>query len=420
MKQNHKIFLCALLLVGAVSTMTAGAQNSGNKPTLAVFVVGMDNTLVSPLAAQLGANLTSGGKYTLTSVNTATKLAELQAAYNAGGGSSINRNALAEWGQKVGISAVCLVVDDVKGNDHMFSAQLIDAKDSKLSGKGNYIRTDVGSGDISRVALALAKQLERSGHRRSAPASVRTYPAELDIEMVFVEGGTFEMGCTAEQGNNCQSNWEVPAHTVTVSNFYIGKYQVTRAQWLAVMADHPTLSNPGTLNDDDQQPINNLTYNDITGTDGFLERLNALTDKKYRLATEAEWEYAARGGKHKSPYMYSGSNNVDEVAWYGENSGGKPHPVGGKKPNALGIYDMSGNICEFCSDRWSTSYYSTSNGAVNPKGPNDGSSYVLRGGNSGDVAVGGSMYHPRVASRRPASLNERQGWHGFRLALPAQ
>jgi hypothetical protein len=198
MKQNYKLYLAALLLVGATGMMTARAQGSGNKPTLAVFVVGnMDNALVSPLATQLGTSLTAGGQYTLTSVSTTDKLAELQAAYNAGGGSSIDRNALAEWGRKAGISAICLVVDDIKGNDHMFSAQLISAKDSKLSGRGSYVRTGVGSGELPRVSLTLAKQLEGQGRRRSTPAPTRSYPAEVDIEMVFVEGGTFTMGCTA-------------------------------------------------------------------------------------------------------------------------------------------------------------------------------------------------------------------------------
>jgi formylglycine-generating enzyme required for sulfatase activity len=181
------------------------------------------------------------------------------------------------------------------------------------------------------------------------------------------------------------------------------------------------LENVGKYTDDDQLPIESASYDDITGTDGFLERLNAQTGKNYRLPTEAEWEYAARGGKHKSPYMYSGSNNVDEVAWYEGNSGGKNHVVGGKKPNTLGIYDMSGNSAELCSDWWSiATYYSASNGAVDPKGPDNGSQRVVHGGNQGDVAIGGSGYHPRVSSRRGVDPSTRNTWVGFRVALPAQ
>jgi formylglycine-generating enzyme required for sulfatase activity len=377
------------------------------------------NTDGDNLATQIAAELNRNSRYNVLSSATdpvKTKLTELRKQ----DASSIDRNALAAWGRTNGIATICLVTDAIKGSDHMFYAHLIDAKDSKLSGKGSYVCNGVGNGDVSRVALALAKQLDGSGRRQSPPASARTYPAELDIEMVFVEGGTFTMGCTAEQGNNCQSNWEVPAHTVTVSSFYIGKYEVTRAQWKAAMKGHAR-ENTGNWTDDDQLPIESVSYNDITGVDGFLKRLNAQTGKNYRLPTEAEWEYAARGGKHKSPYMYSGSNNVDEVAWYRGNSGNRTHVVGGKKPNALGIYDMSANSCELCSDKWSTTYYGTSNGAVDPKGPNDGTEYVVRGGNQGDIAATGvGGYHPRVSSRRGIGADDRNIWVSLRVALPAQ
>jgi formylglycine-generating enzyme required for sulfatase activity len=315
---------------------------------------------------------------------------------------------LAEWGRDNGISAICLVIDDVKGSDHMFYAQFIDTKDSKMSGKGSYVRTGVGSGDASRVALALAKQLSGPEHSRSVPAPTRSYPAELDIEMVFVEGGTFEMGCTAEQGSEC-GNSEKPAHTVTVGNFYIGKYEVTQAQWKAVMG-----SNPSANKSDDQRPVEQVAYNDVTGIDGFLAQLNAQTGKNYRLPTEAEWEYAARGGKHKSPYKYSGSDNPNEIAWHVNNSGGQSHVVGGKKPNALGIYDMSGNVWEFCSDCFGT--YSAS-AQTNPTGPscNESSSHMIRGGywSGGEslVRVSWRFYVPPTAAYNDG---------GFRIALPYQ
>jgi formylglycine-generating enzyme required for sulfatase activity len=296
----------------------------------------------------------------------------------------------------------------------MFYAQLIDAKDNKLSGKGSYVRTGVGTGDASWVALALAKQLEGSGRRRSAPTPARSYPAELDIEMVFVEGGTFEMGCTSEQ-SGCNGD-EYPVHTVTLSNFNIGKYTVTRAQWLTVMKGHPTLANPPTnFTDDDQLPIERVYWDDIDTA--FLPRLRALTGKNYRLLTEAEWEYAARGGKHKSTYMYSGSDNLDEVSWNVNNSGGKLHPVGQLKPNALGIYDMSGNIWEWCSDWYSNSYNAAiANGNTNPKGPDAGTCHASRGGR-----MNLDVMYLRVSSRFALCLNSgRYNVFGFRLALDAQ
>jgi formylglycine-generating enzyme required for sulfatase activity len=423
MKQNYKIYLCALLLVGAVSMMTAGAQGSGNKPTLAVFVVGMDNTLGRSLTTQLGSNLTSGGRYTLTSVSTSGKLTELQNAYAAGGGSSINRNALAAWGHTNGISVICLVVDDVRGNDHMFSAQLIDAKDSKVSGRGSYIRTGVSSGELSRVALALTKQLEGQGRRRSAPAPARTYPAELDIEMVFVEGGTFTIGCNGTTDAPCHTDGrEVPTRTVSVSSFSIGKYEITRAQWMAVMKGHATLANPGTWKDDDQLPIEAVSWFDVDTA--FLPRLNALTGRttaatKYRLPTTAEYEYASRGCKAGKcdAYKYSGSNVIGDVGWVSTN---RTRPVGQKKPNGLGIYDMSGNVFEWCSDGVDNSYLKNTlkDGAVNPTGPafgSNGSRAIRGGGWNYDASI-----WPRVAARPGRIATVHDNDVGLRVALPAQ
>ncbi|MDR3188897.1 MAG: formylglycine-generating enzyme family protein [Prevotellaceae bacterium] len=401
--------LLALLLVGAASMMTAGAQT---KPTLAVFVVGGDNALVTPLTTAMGTNLTSGGRYTLTtSASTGSKLTELQATYAAGGGSSIDRNALAAWGRANSISAICLVVDDKKGNDHMFYAHLIDTKDSKVNGRGSYIRTGIAAGDLPRVALALSKQLEEPRRKRSTDTPARNYPAELDIEMVFVEVGTFEMGC---QDDACQTN-ELPVHTVRLTkNFYMGKFQITRAQWKAAMAGHPTLANAGKITYDDQLPIENARWEEIDTA--FLPRLNALTGKNYRLPTEAEWEYAARGGKHKSTYKFCGSDDIDEVAWYqGNNPSNKTYPVGSKKPNALGLYDMSGNTWDFCSDWYDPDYYKTiASGATDPKGPNAGVSHVVRGGNWGNP-----IQYVRVASRL-YQLTNTAGYVGLRVVLDAQ
>jgi formylglycine-generating enzyme required for sulfatase activity len=422
MKQNYKISLCALLLAGAVNAMTIGALGA-DKPTLAVFVVGGDNTLVTPLTTALGTNLTSGGQYKLTSVSTSGKLAELQAAYNAGGVSSIDRNALAEWGRTNGVSMICLVIDDIKGNDHLFSAQLIDTKNNKLSGKGNY----VGTGDVSRVSLALSRQLDGPGRRRSAPAPARSYPAELDIEMVFVEGGTFTMGCTAEQSsaNICDSTSEnTYPHNVTLSSFNMGKYPVTRAQWMVVMKGHATLANPApndSWRDEDQLPVTMVSWIDIDTI--FLPRLNALTGKNYRLPTEAEWEYAARGCKGNGSgstatcegYLYSGSNNVDEVAWHNGNSGGRTHAVGQKKSNGLGIYDMSGNVFEWCRDWANSTYYKSSAGSTNPENTTPESNRVHRGG-------GATYPSPRdyIVLRSSYTPNFRWADFGFRVVLPAQ
>ena len=187
------------------------------------------------------------------------------------------------------------------------------------------------------------------------------------IEMVKVEGGTFMMGATSEM-KNPNSN-EKPVHQVTLTNdYYMGKYEVTQALWQAVMGSNPSEYKGDNL------PVETVSWNDCQK---FISKLNSLTGRKFRLPTEAEWEYAARGGKESRGYQYSGSSNISDVAWYDENSGSKTHPVGTKQANELGIYDMTGNVWEWCSD-WYSSYSSSSQ--TNPTGSDSGSARVSRGG----------------------------------------
>ena len=190
-----------------------------------------------------------------------------------------------------------------------------------------------------------------------------------DFEMIFVKGGTFTMGCTSEQ-SDCNDD-EKPAHKVTVSDFYIGKYEVSQKLWKEIMDD-----NPSDFSDCDSCPIENISWHDAQK---FIRKLNQISGKTYRLPTESEWEYAARGASAGSATVYAGSNNIDEVAWYSNNSGSKTRPVGGKKANELGLYDMSGNVWEWCSDWYGSDYYKNSP-QNNPKGPSSGEYRVLRGG----------------------------------------
>ncbi len=191
----------------------------------------------------------------------------------------------------------------------------------------------------------------------------------VSFEMVYVQGGTFTMGATSEQGSDAESD-EKPAHSVTVGDFYIGKYEVTQAQWTAVMGGNPSYFKGDNL------PVENVSWDDAQE---FIRKLNKLTNRTYRLPTEAEWEYAARGGNKSKGYKYSGSNTLGNVAWYYDNSGEQTHPVGTKSPNELGIYDMSGNVLEWCSDRYGSSYYDRSPSS-DPQGPSLVSHRVLRGG----------------------------------------
>ena len=195
----------------------------------------------------------------------------------------------------------------------------------------------------------------------------------ISIDMVRVEAGTFTMGATAEM----KIPWddEKPTHRVTLTNdYYIGKYEVTQTLWKAVMGKNPSKFKGDNL------PVEQVSWDDCQE---FISKLNNITSKTFRLPTEAEWEYAARGGNKSQGYQYSGSNNISDVAWYKDNSGYKTHTVGSKQANELGIYDMSGNVYEWCQD-WKGTYSSSSQ--VNPTGAASGSLRVFRGGGCFDDA----------------------------------
>ena len=185
--------------------------------------------------------------------------------------------------------------------------------------------------------------------------------------MVYVEGGTFMMGATSGQGSDVYGD-EEPAHQVTVSSFSIGKYEVTQEEWEAVMGSNPSNFIGA------KRPVEQVSWNDCQE---FVMKLNILTGKCFRLPTEAEWEYAARGGRKSSCYKYAGSNTLEDVAWCDKNSGDETHEVGRKSSNELGLFDMSGNVWEWCSD-WEGSYESAPQ--TNPSGPSSGSNRVTRGG----------------------------------------
>jgi formylglycine-generating enzyme required for sulfatase activity len=220
-------------------------------------------------------------------------------------------------------------------------------------------------------------------------------------QMVKVEGGTFQMG-QSDPDIICKgcTKSEQPVHAVSVNDFYIGKYEVTQDEWRSVMG-----KNPKELTDfkGDNMPVHSVSWDDIQD---FLQKINIKTGKKYRLPTEAEWEYAARGGNKSSGYTYSGSNDVESVAWMSKNAGSKTHTVGQLKANELGIYDMSGNVWEWCQD-WFKGYPGSS-------GVSDytGSDRVDRGG-GWSLSAG----YCRSAYRNSNAPTYRNSSLGFRLAI---
>ncbi|MGP8214532.1 MAG: formylglycine-generating enzyme family protein [Bacteroidia bacterium] len=246
--------------------------------------------------------------------------------------------------------------------------------------------------DVNAQKESMASKLENPALDSLLAFSI----LNLENDMVLVKGGTFNMGLSdtsdEEEGEDAR-----PPHKVTLHNFYISKYEVTQALWLAVMDTNPAIHKDCYL-----CPVDNVSWNEAQY---FISKLNALTKFHYRLATEAEWEYAARGGSGSKGYEYSGSNDVDEACWCHTASG--THPAGLKKANESGLYDMSGNIAEWCSD-WYGSY--TRDAQVDPQGPASGTLKVVRGGSWINLVQGCT-----VTMRMGVAPSVSDRFMGFRL-----
>jgi formylglycine-generating enzyme required for sulfatase activity len=346
---------------------------------------------------------------------------------------SVNDREVLRIGQEAGAKYVC-IVDLVKAfGAYNVSARLVDVETAEIyltAGEAD-ITGDLLYG-MKWAADKIFKQMhskpQGAGSATSRPSAAQSQSPVTEasgtapqIDMVLVKGGTFTMGC---KGSKCTKE-EKPQHSVTVGDFYIGKYEVTQKQWVQVMGRNPSIFNG------DDLPVEKVSWNDVQE---FIGKLNALTGKNYRLPTEAEWEYAARGGANGKGYQYSGSNNIQEVAWYAGNAGDKilkdadkalinvkkwnimlannnnrTHPVGTRVPNELGIYDMTGNVFELVSD-WYEGYSGLSQ--TNPTGPASGTYRVYRGG-----AFGKGVMACRVSFRLRSPPGIAGGDLGFRLAL---
>lgn len=298
-------------------------------------------------------------------------------------GAAIKENGTDNW-----------AITDMEGNF------FIDAKSPTVTITVLYVgwqskQVELTAGHKEQITLIENKKKE------SETANSISIPVKdgINIEMIKVEAGTFMMGTTKEVKEPYKI--ELPAHEVLLTeDYYIGKYEVTQALWNVVM------DSKYSTNDGDLLPKNYVSWNDCQE---FIEKLNKITGLKFRLPTEAEWEYAARGGKKSKRYLYSGSNNVLDVAWYDGNSSNKRHPVGTKQANELGIFDMGGNVSEWCQDLWGQ-YQNDSQ--INPLGSSAGTKHVLRGGNYFfDIRICYLSY------RMFAESNYKDAFSGFRLAL---
>ena len=255
---------------------------------------------------------------------------------------------------------------------------------------------------FSVIALSSCSEEQpevNNGGGQIEPEFVTFTVKDVSFRMIPVQGGTFTMGATSEQDSDAKSD-EKPTHEVTLSDYHIGETEVTQELWQAVMG-----SNPGVF-EGSNLPIESVSWDDCQE---FISKLNQITGKTFRLPTEAEWEYAARGGNKSKGYKYAGSNDVDIVAWYNSNSDSKTNPVKTKEPNELGLYDMSGNVWEWCQD-WYGDYTGTSQ--TNPTGSEDGSRRVIRGG-GWSISAG----YCRVSARGHNSPVNPNDYSGLRLVL---
>ena len=323
--------------------------------------------------------------------NTSPEVTTLDSVYSITGTSAFcGGNVLFDGGLDITSRGVCWSVNE--------NPTIDDTHTSDGSGTGTFTSSITGlSPNTNYYVRAYATNTNGTsyGEQRSF-MTVEIFENKIitvngvSFTMIAVEGGTFWMGAqsTNSGGQNYDSEAdsdESPVHQVTLSDYYIGETEVTQKLWLAVMGSWPGTSPNSTYGVGDNYPAYYVSWDDCQN---FITALNAATGKTFRLPTEAEWEYAARGGNKSNGYKYSGSNTIGNVAWYTDNSGSKTHSVGSKSPNELGIYDMSGNVWEWCSD-WYGSY---SNGSqTNPAGPSSGSYRVLSGGswssNAGAVAL---------------------------------
>lgn len=225
-----------------------------------------------------------------------------------------------------------------------------------------------------------------------------TFPDGTSFDMIFVEGGSFLMG-----NDDSEKNWNKPAHQVTVPGFYIGKHLVTQDIWKSIWKENPSKYKGK------NRPVESVSWET---TLPFIEALNQKTGKNYRLPSEAEWEYAARGGKQSKGFQFSGSNKLKEVGWYRDNSHEETKPVGLKLPNQLGLFDMTGNVWEWCADVWHNNY---------EHAPTDGGAWIEEGQQNRRVARGGAWGSYSATCflyfRERYNPDVRYTHNGFRLAL---
>jgi formylglycine-generating enzyme len=396
---------------------------------IAIFdldVVGkVDKDISRPLSDSVRYEIVNSGKYKVMDRGNMDKILKEQAFEMTG---TVAKERMVEAGQILGVGKIIIGSIGIVGRTYMLSLSLVNIE----SGETERVEEDTCKCEIDELiestkrvanklitggqALAFvpipepALASQRVEHIPPSPVLPAPVPSGVTyrdpvtgIEFILVKGGCFQMGDVFNDGDR----EERPVHEVCVDDFYMGRFEVTQGQWKIIKDRNPSKNKGGDL-----YPVEDVSWNDVGD---FLKELNEKTGRFFRLPTEAEWEYAAREGGRKE--KWSGTNNESDIiayAWYDENSQRNTHPVGQKKPNALGIYDMTGNVSEWVEDWYNRSYYEESS-RTDPNGPSRGGDRVFRGGSYKDKAK-----DIRTVKREKKSNRRSDSTIGFRLVLSAR
>ena len=327
-------------------------------------------------------------------------------------------------GEMTGASSIIVAEAALYGSDRIIvTAKIIDVETARIENTSRPKVASTSDDGMAKACAELAIELlgmtRNTGGYNSGGTGSNSYSQGqnftetafgINMKMIYIEGGSFTMGCTGEQGSECDDD-ESPNRYTKVNSFYIGMLEVTQSQWEKVMGTtiYQQKSKAGASNTYGTGSDYPMYYVSWEEAKEFCARLSRQTGRNYSLPTEAEWEYAARGGKKNEGTKYAGGWSIGDVAWYYDNSNNSAHVCGTKRANALGIYDMSGNVWEWCED-WFGSYLSYD--TDNPKGASSGSNRVLRGGSWYSFAKG-----CRVSFRSLNTPGSRGSVNGFRVVL---
>ncbi len=401
------------VLVFTVALFAAGKPAQNKELTdnyIAVFDLttqNVDSSILRPLSESIRRELVRSGKYKVINRGDMNAILSEQ-MFQISGCVSGQCTGIVEAGRLLDVGKVVIGSINIVGKTYYLSLSLIDVK----TGNIERVSEDKCKCEVDELIEASKRVTKRLlgeilvGDLPETMATVSTMPAKtggeasaVNMEFVLVKGGCYQMGDGFGDGYAD----ERPVHEVCVNDFFIGKYDVTQGQWKEIMGANPS----GFKLCGDNCPVENISWND---TQRFIAKLEQRIGKNYRLPTEAEWEYAARSGGKKEKWAGTNSESaLGEYAWFNANSGDNTHPVGQRKPNGLGLYDMSGNVWEWCQDLYDENYYKYSP-KNNPSGPDSGTNRVLRGGSW----FNGAGY-TRAEKRLSIIPDYRDSNDGFRL-----